>query len=402
MMNKDKTFVGQPVLSQILDVIPSSLIIRANRKHDANRYYKKLSLRVHLVSQLYGVFSYCNGLREMCEGLLACEGKLIHLGFDKAPARSTLSDANNKRSYLVFETIYNELLKQYHSFISDSRLKGLSIRNLKIIDSTTIRLFSDLLQGVGRNRLDGGRKKGGIKVHAMMDAFSGVTEFVRMTAAREHDRNFLYRLKLEPNSWLVFDKAYNVYHQFYKWSTQKVWFVTRMKDNADYHVTKVLIDKTKKKNAIGVIKEQLVTVAVKQNGIVKERLKLRRITFKTTEGKVYVFITNNITLPAIQIATIYKNRWMIELLFKQIKQNFPLRYFWGQSKNAIKMQVYCVLIAQLLMVVIRKKAATKKSFANMITVIRLHLTSYVELFAFIKDTYQAWRKSHNAPFSFAT
>lgn len=401
-MSEVRKFSGQPVLSQILDVIPSSLISRANRRHRANRYYKKLPLRVHLVTLLYGVFSYCNGLREMCEGLLACEGKLIHLGFDKAPPRSTLSDANNKRSYLVFETIYNELLRQYHSFISDSRLKGLSIRNLKIIDSTTIRLFSDMLQGVGRNRLDGGRKKGGIKVHAMMDAFSGVTEFVRMTAAREHDRKFLYNLKLEPNSWLVFDKAYIVYQQFAKWSRQNIWFVTRMKDNADYHVAKVLKDRTRKKSVTGVLKEQLITVAVKQNGLVTERLKLRRITYKTQEGKMYVFITNNFSLPATQIATIYKNRWMIELLFKQIKQNFPLRYFWGESKNAIKMQVYCVLIAQLLMVVIRKKAATKKSFSNMITVIRLHLTSYVELFAFIKDTYKAWRKTHNAPFSFAT
>jgi IS4 transposase len=134
---------------------------------------------------------------------------------------------------------------------------------------------------------------------------------------------------------------------------------------------------------------------------VVERLKLRRITFKTREGNVYVFITNNFTLPASQIAPIYKNRWMIELLFKQIKQNFPLRYFWGESPNAIKMQVYCVLIAQLLMVVIRKKAATKKSFANMITVIRLHLTSYVELMEFIKDTYKAWRKTHNASFDFS-
>ncbi len=105
-MNEDKKFVGQPVLSQILDIIPGSLIYKANRKHQANRYYKKIPLRVHLVSLLYGVFSYCNGLRELCEGLLACEGKLTHLGFDKAPARSTLSDANNKRSYQVFETIY--------------------------------------------------------------------------------------------------------------------------------------------------------------------------------------------------------------------------------------------------------------------------------------------------------
>jgi hypothetical protein len=334
--------------------------------------------------------------------MLACEGKLSHLGLDKAPARSTLSDANNNRSYQVFETIYEGLLKQYHSFISDSRLKGLSIRNLKIIDSSTIQLFSEILRGVGRNRLDGARKKGGIKVHALMDAFSGVTEFVRMTEAREHDRRFLYHLKLAANSWLVFDKAYTVYHQFAKWTTQKIWFVTRMKDNADFHVTKVLVDKTKKKKAKGVLKEQYITVAVKQNGTVIERLKLRRITFRTEEGKLYVYVTNNFSLPASQVATIYKNRWMIELLFKQIKQNFPLRYFWGESSNAIKMQVYCVLIAQLLMVVLRKKATTKKSFANMITVIRLHLMSYVELLEFIRDTYKAWRKTHNAAFAFAT
>ncbi|MEO6964227.1 MAG: IS4 family transposase [Puia sp.] len=400
-MGEVKKFPGQPVLSQIFDVIPGSIINAANRKHQSNRYYKRLPLRVHLVSLLYGVFSYCNGLRELCEGLLACEGKLSHLGLDRAPARSTISDANNKRSYQVFETIYYGLLNQYHSFISDSRLKGLSIRNLKIIDSSTIQLFSEILRGVGRNRLDGARKKGGFKVHAMMDAFRGVTEFVRLTEAREHDQKFLYHLKLAPNSWIVFDKAYTTYHQFAKWTNQKVWFVTRERRNADFHVTKVIVDKTRKRNSKGVLKEQFVTVGVKQNGIVAERLKLRRVTFRSGEGKVYVFLTNNFNLPGSQIATIYKNRWMIELLFKQIKQNFPLRYFWGESPNAIKMQVYCVLIAQLLMVVIRRKAATKKSFANMITVIRLHLMSYVELLEFVKDTYKAWRKTHNASFAFS-
>ena len=400
-MDEVKKFPGQPIISQILDVIPSSIINAANRKHQSNRYYKRLTLRVHVVSLLYGVFSYCNGLRELCEGLLACEGRLSHLGLDKAPARSTISDANNKRSYQVFETIYYGLLNQYHSFISDSRLKGLSIRNLKIIDSTTIQLFSEILRGAGRNRLDGARKKGGFKVHAMMDAFSGVTEFVRLTEAREHDRKFLYHLKLVPNSWIVFDKAYTTYDQFAKWTDQKVWFVSRERSSAKYHVTKVLVDKTRKQRAKGVLKEQLGTIAVKQSGTIVRRLKLRRITFRTDEGKVYEYLTNNLTLKASQIATIYKNRWMIELLFKQIKQNFPLRYFWGESPNAIKTQVYCVLIAQLLMVVIRKKAATKKSFANMITVIRLHLTSYVGLMEFIKDTYKAWRKTYNTSIAFS-
>jgi hypothetical protein len=401
-MSEIKQFVGQPVLSQILSCIPVATINKACRKHDANRYYKKIPVRVHLVSLLYGVFSYCNGLWELCEGMLACEGRLTHLGLDKAPARSTLSDANTKRSYLFFETVYFELLQQYHSFISDSRLRGLSIRNLKIIDSTTIRLFSDILRGVGRNTKDGSRKKGGIKVHTLMDAFSGVAEFVRMTEAKVHDRQFLYHLDLTANSFIVFDKAYNLYSQFAKWTNKKIWFVSRMKDNAVYHVTKVITDNTKKKNAKGILKEQYITIGYKNIRGEVLRLKLRRITYKAEDGKIFVFITNNFTLPTSQIALIYKYRWMIEILFKQIKQNFPLRYFWGNSENAIKMQVYCVLIAQLLIVVIGKKAATKKSFANMITVIRLHLMSYVELFEFIKDTYKAWRKTHNAPNAFVT
>jgi hypothetical protein len=397
-MSEVKTFVGQPILNQILSCIPSNMIAAHAKKHQSNRYYKKLPVRVHLTSLLYGVFSYCNGLRELCEGLLGCEGKLTHLGFAQAPARSTLSDANSKRSYRLFEDIYFSLVKQYHSFISDSRLKGLSIRNLKIIDSSTIRLFSDLLQGVGRNPKDGGRKKGGIKVHTLMDAFSGVADFVRITAAKVHDRKFLYYIDLPKNSFIVFDKAYNLYSQFDKWTTQQIWFVTRMKSNAVYHVLKVLTDNTKKQQTKRVLKEQYITVGY-QKDKVEQRVKLRRITYRAEDGKIYVFITNNFTLPASQIAYIYKCRWMIELLFKQIKQNFPLRYFWGNSENAIKIQVYCVLIAQLLMVVIRKKAETKKSFANMITVIRLHLMSYINLFEFIKNTHQAWRKANSPPIS---
>ena len=192
-----------------------------------------------------------------------------------------------------------------------------------------------------------------------MDAFSGVTEFVRMTAAKVHDRKFLYHLKLPAESFLVFDKGYNLYSQYAKWTNERVWFVTRMKKNAVFHVTKVITDNTRKKNAIGVLKEQYITVAYKTKTGELKRLKLRRITFKAKDGKVYVFITNNFKLPAKQVALIYKYRWMIELLFKQIKQNFPLRYFWGESPNAIKIQVYCVLIAQLLMVVIRKNPLPK-------------------------------------------
>jgi IS4 transposase len=147
-------------------------------------------------------------------------------------------------------------------------------------------------------------------------------------------------------------------------------------------------------DAEGVLKEQYVTVGVKSEGGGEDLLRLRRITYMTEESRVYVFITSDFRLPDEEIAIIYRNRWMIELaVFKQIKQNFPLKYFWGESPKAIKTQIYCVLMAQLLMVVIRKKSETRKSFANMITVIRLHLMSYVSLLEFVKDTYKAWRKA---------
>ena len=396
-MDKGKTFVGQPILAQVISCIPKREVQLISKAHQSDRYYKKITLQTHLTTLLYGVLSCCHGLREICEGMLVCEGKLNHLGLQKAPARSTLSDANNNRHWTAFESIYYMLLKRYHSFLSDSRLKGLRIRNLKIIDSTTLRLFSDLLRGVGRNPINGGRKKGGIKVHTMMDAFSGVASFVRMTEAKVHDKRFLAHLTLETGSFIVFDKAYNTYRQFARWTSEQVWFVTRMKKNAVFHVRKVIIDNTKKKNAKGVLKEQYVSVSYKEADGTPQKLELRRITFKDDKGRTYHFMTNNFKISASQVALIYRHRWMIELLFKQIKQNFPLNYFWGESENAIRIQIYCVLIAQVLMVVIKKKSETKRSFTSIVTVVRLHIMSYVELFAFLKDSYKAWRSSISPP-----
>lgn len=396
-MAKGKTFVGQPILAQFISCIPKNEVQLISKAHRSDRYYKKIPLQTHLTALLYGVLSHCHGLREICEGLLVCEGKLNHLGLQKAPPRSTLSDANNNRHWTAFESIYYMLLKRYHGFLSDSRLKGLRILNLKIIDSTTLRLFSDLLRGVGRNPKNGSRKKGGIKVHTLMDAFSGIVSFVRMTEAKVHDKKFLSHLSLESGSFIVFDKAYNVYRQFAEWSHQQIWFVTRMKKNAVFHVRKVIIDNTKKKKAKGVLKEQYIIISYKDSEGSISKLQLRRITFKDDHGREYVFITNNFKLSAAQVALIYRHRWMIELLFKQVKQNFPLQYFWGESENAIRIQIFCVLIAQLLMVVIRKKAETKRSFTSIVTVVRLHLMSYVDLFEFLKDTYKAWRSSSSPP-----
>src|SRR6056297_2597755 len=182
---------------------------------------------------------HCDSMTEICEGLRALGGKLNHLGMEKAPAKSTASDGLRNRDSNFFEDLYFKLVTKYQSFLSDSRTYGLTFKEVLLIDSTTIRLFSDILKGVGRNPKGDGRKKGGLKVHMLIDAVQSVGRFIKITEAKMHDKNFLRSLELISNSMIVFDKAYKHYHQFALWTKQEVYFVTRLKKNAVYEVIEV-------------------------------------------------------------------------------------------------------------------------------------------------------------------
>jgi hypothetical protein len=392
-MSKDKAkkLVGQPILNQIINLIPRVKIEEIAKDTQCDRYYKEIPLVKHLVTMLFGVLSRCNSLRETCAGMLLCEGKLNHIGLKKIIPKSTLSDANKNRSNEVFERIYYTLVGLYSSVLSDSRIVGLSIKQLFAIDSTTIRLFSDILKGVGRNPKGNGKKKGGVKAHMLIDAKEGIAKFVRITAAKIHDSTFLKYIDLPKNSFVVFDKAYNKYKTFAEWTKRKLYFVTRMKNNAIYKVLKVV----KEQNVqVGVLKEEKIELSYKDGKEIKT-LKLRRITFKDEQGRIFVFITNNKKITAEEVALIYKNRWQIELLFKKLKHNFQLKYFMGDTENAIKIQIWITLIAHLLLSIIKKKAKVTMAFSNIATIIRLHLMSYVDLVEFLKKPINTWRANNN-------
>lgn len=139
---------------------------------------------------------------------------------------------NRENAFL--EALYYDLIDRYRSFLSDSRTLGLTIKELYIVDSTTIRLFSDILKGVGRNPKNDGRKKGGLKVHMLIDAVQSVGKFMKITAAKMHDKNFLRDIQVPEFSMLVFDKAYNYYQQFSDWTEKNIYFVTRQKSNVGH------------------------------------------------------------------------------------------------------------------------------------------------------------------------
>jgi hypothetical protein len=387
-MNKSKNFSGQPIISQVLKFIPTSIIAQIAKKHMSDRYYKRFKTYDHLVTMIFATLSGSSSLREVSSIMLACEGKINHLGLSNYPKRSTLSDANKKRSSSVFAAIYQSIYNQYKHFLSDSNTRILPIQDLKIVDSSTISLFSDVLKGAGRNPLNG-KKKGGIKMHTMINAREDVPCLVRFSSAATHDHTFLKDLDLKKGSFVVFDKGYVDYQQYHDWTLDDIYFVTRQKENAVYQSLEEF--SIGEHIHSGVLKDERIEILKN-----KQRITLRRVAFYHAEqNRVYEFISNNFELPADKIAEIYEQRWQIETLFKRLKQNFPLKYFLGDNQNAIEIQIWVSLIINLIMLVIQRKAKRKWAFSNMMSVIRYHLMTYIDLFKFLRKPDGHWIDLNN-------
>ena len=380
-MSKSIFFTGQPILNQLLNLIDRSKIKSIARAGKHDHYYKHFDTYTHLVTMLYCALNKCTSSREVVSGMKACQHKLRHLGVVKAPGKSTLCDANMKRSSDVFAEIYEFLYLRHRQLLPDSRLAV--NQKLFIADSSTITLFQEILSAAGRSKLNG-RRKGGIKVHTLINASEDVPVQIDFTAANANDMTFLEKIKLEKGSFLVFDKGYVDYNQYQRMSNQGVFFVTRQRKGASYinESTNIISKKCKE---LGVINDQVIVLGTRTHAN-KIKLKARMVTFFDNEKeRIFEFITNNFTLPAHQIADLYKKRWQIEVLFKRIKQNFPLKYFLGDNVNAIKIQIWCAFISDLLVKLVQMQLKRKWSFSNLSSIIRLHLMSYINLFAFLND-----------------
>ena len=395
--NNEIKFVGQPVLKQILKLIDSVNINGLIKKHQSDYYYKAFKTRAQIITMLFGIFSRCDPMAGICEGLRAMGGKLNHLGLEKAPAKSTASDGLRNRGNMFFEDLYFSMVKKYQPFLSDSRTYGLTFKEALLIDLTTIRLFSDILKGVGRNPKGDGKKKGGLKVHMLIDAVQSVGRFVKITAAKVHDKNFLKRLELISHSMIVFDRAYNYYHQFALWTNQQVYFAARLKKNAVYTVVEQSRRHYRKKGQAKVLSDEIIELEYnpgdeagkKQTKIIKT-IRLRKVCYQDGKNRYYEFLSNNFEISAEEIAFLYKKRWGIELLFKKMKQNFQLHYFYGESVNAIYTQVWCTLIAQLLLTVVQKIAEAKKAFSVVASLVRIHLISMLDVYELLRSKKRAY------------
>ena len=356
-----------------------------SRKHGGEKYVKSFDGYTHLLTMLYAVIQRFDSLREIEASMTAEVRKLHHVGIDSVPKRSTLSDANARRSEKFFEEVYRDLYEANKAILSsDSRRGGTEewIKRLRIIDSTTVSLFSNtIFKGVGRHPKTG-RKKGGIKVHAVIHANEGVPCDVQFTSAATNDSFMLAPNHYKHNEITAMDRAYINYAKFEELTDRGVVYVTKMKKKLSYEI---LVDCIHQKyQGVMEYREQIV---VFRKGNINHIARI--ITYvdikKDKQPKPISLLTNDFDMPLETIVSIYRRRWQIESLFKQIKQNFPLRYFYGESANAIKIQIWVTLIANLLLSLLQSTLKRRWSFSGLATMVRIVLMYYLNLEKFFNQ-----------------
>ena len=392
-MSKSTHFIGQPIYNQVIKLLNKSKILQISLENGGERYIKRFDAWTHLVVMLYAVIMRFDSLREIALSLQAEARKLHHLGINMMPSRSTLSDANRRRPEAIFEAIYRYLYATYrHRLLSDSR-QGREpkwMKKLQIIDSTTITLFSNLIfKGVGRHPKIG-KKKGGVKVHAVTHANENVPADIEFSSAATNDSFMLQPKNLNKDDIIAIDRAYIDYEKFEALTQRGVIYVTKMKKNLNYNILQDAIYQTP--DGLMETRVQHVTFSKRLKDGKTLTHHARIITYiDGKKPKLISLLTNDMDSNPSDIIAIYRKRWEIELLFKQIKQNFPLKYFYGESANAIKIQIWVTLIANLLLTLMKKGLTRSWSFSGLATMLRITLMYYVDFYSLFNQPDKDWK-----------
>lgn len=378
-MNKSTHFSGQPTFVQIVRLLPRDLIAQIISRNESDYCTKRFNTWSHLLTMIFSCCANCESLREIVSGMRAMGGKLNNCNLSWIPAKSTLSDANSKRDARVFEDLYFGLKDYFDRIFPDSRANKDSVY---IIDSTTIRLFQEIFKGAGMSKADG-RRKGGLKVHMAVQESNPTASIIHLSPAANNDNIFIKHLNFPQGSTVIMDMGYRNFKQFNQWTEENITWVTRLHPYTSFTV-KCRNKVSRKQKRSGVISDVIIRMGAQASKA--EKVVCRRIRFKSPEtNKTFQFITNDLTTEASNIAATYKKRWSIELLFKRLKQNMPLKYFLGDNQNAIKIQIWCALITDLLFQVVKRQVKRSWAFSNMVKLIRLHLFNYLNLISFLEN-----------------
>jgi hypothetical protein len=356
---------GKYLFSQLVDFLPKRIFDGIVKKYGGDKYVKTFTCWNQLLVMMFGQLSSCDSLREVICIIDAIKNKSYHLGFGTGDIKlSNVSYANSNRDYRMFEEFAYYMIDLAQS----KRLDREFILHGKFyaFDSTTIDLCLSLFQWAFFRQT-----KGGIKVHTLFDVVTQIPTYIHITEAKVHDMNAMDDIPYEPNAFYIFDKGYYDLARLYRISIIDSFFVIRQKSHLNYEIIdgEDLLDDTD-----NVLVDQTISLTGNQS---KKKYPgtLRRIVYYSPELKrTFTFLTNNFALKAGDIALLYKQRWQVELFFRWIKQHLRVTSFWGNTENAVRIQIYVAVIAYCLVAIVEHDCVLKRSTFNVLRVISRVLT----------------------------
>ena len=358
---------GKYVFSQLLSFLDPFVFLRISKKYGGDKYVKTFSCWNQLAVMVFGQLSNRESLRDLVLATHAHANKAFHLGFGKHASKSTLADANANRDYRIFEEFAYRVMAEARQCRATEifKLGG----KVYAFDSSTIDLCLSVFSWALFRK-----KKGGIKLHTLYDIETQIPTFFHITPARNHDTRAMDAIPYEENSFYIFDRAYNDFGRLFTIDGVGAYFVVRGKKNNDFKPMrwKRRLPAGVMSDAVGYMDGQLT--------MSKYPEKIRRILYLEPEsGRTFIFFTNALNINPLKVAELYHSRWQIELFFKWLKQHLKVKKFWGQTENAVRIQIYTAVTAYCMMAIVQKKMDVQRSIYEMLQLVSVSLTDTVEL-----------------------
>jgi Domain of unknown function (DUF4372)/Transposase DDE domain len=355
---------GKFIFAQLTDFLPRRVFDRIVDKYEGNKYVRSFSCWDQMLCMVFGQLTARDSMRDLMLSLEAHQQKYYHLGFGSTVSRRNLGTANERRNYKIFEEFAYVLIEEARRSCYRDDFEIEVDGNVYALDSTTIDLCISIFWWAEFRK-----HKGGIKLHTLYDVKTSIPSFLYITNAIVHDVNIMDIIPYEAGSFYVADKGYTDFLRLYKIHTHGSFFVTRAKENLRFkRMYSRPVDKT-----TGVRSDHIGKLEIyKSKNEYPE--KLRRIKFYDAEhDKDLVFLTNNMDLKASEIAFLYKKRWEVELFFKWMEQHLKIKSFWGTTLNAVKIQMYCAVIAYCLVALVGNKLKVDRSIYEILQIMSISL-----------------------------
>lgn len=363
---------GKYVFSQIIEFIPRYQFDKLVRQYKGDWHVKSLNSYNHLLYLLFGQLTGCDSLRDICLCLEVHSKILYHLGFRKTVNHTSLSRANEKRDYRIFEGLGICLMEIVSPMYSKMKLSEITIDNvIYALDSTTISTSIKLAAwALGKY------SKGAVKMHTLLDLRGSIPTNIHITDGKWHDSNELDVLIPEPYAFYVMDKAYVDFEALFRFHQAQSFWVSRPKENMKFKT----IEQMETPDAeSGIIEDARIRVTgYKSSKLYPEDMRFVRV-YDPVNDTIVDFISNNFEVSALEITNIYRHRWDIEVFFKWIKQNIVVKTLWGYSENAVKVHLWVAIISYLIVARIKTEYNSPYSITEVATLIRISALEKTEL-----------------------